>query len=55
LLLRRRLFVQGAAEHVSRRRVRPSDPARPSPASWDRLKQDLDGNLIKVQPLLAAG
>jgi len=54
LLLPQRLFGQGAAEHVTLRRVRPSDPARSSPASWDRLEQDVDGNLTKVQQLLAA-
>jgi hypothetical protein len=35
------------------RRVRPSDPAWPSTASWDRLKQDVGGSLIKVVPLFA--
>jgi len=36
------------------RRVRPTDPEWPSPAQWDKLKQDVGGNLIKVQPLFAA-
>jgi FAD/FMN-containing dehydrogenase len=35
-------------------RVRPSDPAWPSEARWDTLKQTVGGNLIKVQPLYAA-
>src|ERR1700756_3260411 len=35
-------------------RVRPSDPAWPSKAKWDNLKQNVGGNLIRVQPLFAA-
>lgn len=35
-------------------RVRPSDPAWPDEAKWDNLKQNVGGNLIKVQPLFAA-
>lgn len=35
-------------------RVRPSDPKWPAAASWEKLKQDVGGRLIKVQPLLAA-
>jgi hypothetical protein len=37
-----------------RSRVRPSDPAWPNSARWDTLKQNVGGNLIKVQPLFAA-
>lgn len=37
-----------------RTRVRPSDPAWPTNARWDTLKQNVGGNLIKVQPLFAA-
>jgi FAD/FMN-containing dehydrogenase len=33
------------------RRVRPSDPSWPSEAAWEKLKQEVGGNLIKVQPL----
>ena len=40
-------------KNVTVRRVRPADPAWPSTANWDKLKQDVGGNLIKVQPLLA--
>lgn len=36
------------------RRVRPSDPAWPSAAAWEVLNRSVGGNLIKVQPLLAA-
>jgi FAD/FMN-containing dehydrogenase len=36
------------------RRVRPGDPAWPSAASWDKLKQQVGGSLIPVQfPLTA--
>jgi FAD/FMN-containing dehydrogenase len=31
------------------RRVRPSDPAWPTPASWSRLNQQVNGNLIKLR------
>ena len=41
------------AKHVKLRRVRPTDPAWPSTAGWDKLKQDVGGNLIKVQPLFS--
>jgi FAD/FMN-containing dehydrogenase len=36
------------------RRVRPSDPAWPTQASWEKLNQSIGGRLIKVQPLVAA-
>ena len=36
------------------RRVRPSDPAWPSAASWETLNRSVGGHLINVQPLLAA-
>ena len=36
------------------RRVRPSDPAWPSAATWETLNQSAGGNLFKVQPLLAS-
>jgi hypothetical protein len=35
-------------------RVRPSDPAWPSAASWATLKQNVGGNLIEVHPLFGA-
>jgi hypothetical protein len=37
-----------------RSRVRPSDPAWPSAASWARLKEQVEGNLIEVHPLFGA-
>jgi FAD binding domain len=36
------------------RRVRPTDPTWPSAADWAKLSRDVGGQLIKVQPLLAA-
>jgi FAD/FMN-containing dehydrogenase len=42
----------GANRPVSR--VRPGDPAWPSEADWDRLKQNVGGRLIKPQSPLAA-
>ena len=42
-----------ATRDVTLRRVRPSDPAWPSAALWDELKQAVDGNLIEVRSLLA--
>jgi hypothetical protein len=36
------------------RRVRPSDPGWPDAAAWEKLKRELDGRLIKVEPLFAA-
>jgi FAD/FMN-containing dehydrogenase len=42
------------AKRVRSRRVRPSDAAWPSEASWSKLKQDVGGNLIRVQPLFKA-
>jgi len=35
-------------------RVRPGDPAWPSPESWAKLKQTIGGNLIPVEPPFAA-
>jgi FAD/FMN-containing dehydrogenase len=43
-----------AATDTTMRRVRPSDPAWPDAAAWERLKQEVAGRLIKVEPLLAA-
>jgi FAD/FMN-containing dehydrogenase len=45
--------VARPAEGVTLRRVRPSDPTWPSAASWDKLNQNIGGNLIKVSPLFA--
>jgi FAD/FMN-containing dehydrogenase len=42
-----------ASARATFRRVRPSDSEWPSAASWEKLSQDVDGHLIKVQPLLA--
>ena len=39
--------------HTAFRRVRPSDPDWPKPASWEKLNQAIGGRLIKVKPLLS--
>ena len=36
------------------RRVRRSDPSWPTPARWEKLKQDVGGHLIKVESPFAA-
>ncbi len=43
----------GAPASLPARRVRPSDPAWPSEASWDKLNRDVGGRLINVQSPLA--
>lgn len=43
-----------AAARASVRRVRPTDPAWPSAARWDELKQRVGGHLLVPQPLAAA-
>lgn len=35
------------------RRLRPTDPAWPTPAQWQKLNDAVGGNLMKVQPLLS--
>ena len=41
-------------ENAAARRVRPSDPAWPSEASWAKLNEDVGGRLIKVNSPLSA-
>lgn len=38
----------------SARRVRPSDSSWPNAESWEKLRQDVGGNLVKVESPLAA-
>jgi len=38
------------AKTSPQRRVRPSDPAWPSSADWERLREAVGGNLLKVRP-----
>jgi len=42
------------AAAIPPRRVRPGDPGWPSAAEWDGLKQAVGGQLLKVEPPLAA-
>jgi len=44
----------GAATAFPVRRVRPGDPAWPAEAEWQRLKQAVEGRLIKVESPLVA-
>jgi len=47
-------LVRGATARGAVRRVRPSDPAWPTAASWDALNQDVGGRLLKAVSPLAA-
>ena len=42
-------LAQATDAAPARSRVRPGEPGWPSAADWDRLSQDVDGDLIKVQ------
>ena len=44
----------GADAGLPMRRNRPSDPGWPSAASWEKLKQEVGGRLIKVESPFAA-
>jgi len=46
--------AQTAIPAKSLHRVRPSDPSWPSPAAWEKLKQQVGGQLIPVEFPLAA-
>jgi FAD/FMN-containing dehydrogenase len=48
------LPAQAAAGKVRLRRVRPSDPGWPAAGAWRKLNAAIGGNLLAVQPLLAA-
>src|SRR5215510_13743381 len=46
--------ILGSAENLLKnpgniRRVRPSDPAWPSPQKWEALSNQVNGNLIKIE------
>jgi hypothetical protein len=47
-----RTSAKGTARPL--RRVRPGDPSWPSEASWDRLRREVRGRLIKVESPLTA-
>src|ERR1700730_6613841 len=46
--------VRAAVKHFVARRVRPSDLLWPSATSWEKLKRNVGGNLIEVQPMFGA-
>src|SRR5256885_11817786 len=48
------LPLRAAPGRVTNRRVRPSDVSWPPEASWEKLRETVGGNLIKVQPMFAA-
>ena len=50
-VLPRSLLAKPVAGHFTLRRLRPSDPAWPNRASWQKLDDAVGGNLIKVQSL----
>jgi FAD/FMN-containing dehydrogenase len=52
--IKTKAFAADAAIGQTIRRLRPSDPAWPAPEKWERLKQEVGGNLIKVENALAA-
>ncbi len=45
--------AHGASPPPSHSRVRPSDPGWPDKASWEKLKQTVNGRLIKIEPPMA--
>jgi FAD/FMN-containing dehydrogenase len=49
----RKLPIVSEARTVAIRRVRPSDPEWPNAANWEKLKQAVEGNLLRPQQLLA--
>ncbi|MCI0607407.1 FAD-binding oxidoreductase [bacterium] len=49
-VLRPRL-VRGATARRATSRLLPSDPAWPNPKKWEQLSKQVDGNLIRVEPL----
>jgi hypothetical protein len=52
--IKTKAYAADAAPNQSNRRVRPSDPTWPEPEKWEKLKQEVGGNLIKVENPLAA-
>jgi hypothetical protein len=47
-------LLGASAPEPARRRLRPSDSAWPSAASWAKLKEDVGGNLIEVHDLFGS-
>src|ERR1043165_4601555 len=46
--------AKGAAPGFPARRVRPGHPSWPSGVDWNRLRQSVEGRLIKVESPLTA-
>jgi len=51
--IKTKAFAADAATGQPIRRLRPSDPAWPAPEKWEKLKQEVGGNLIEVENPLA--
>ena len=49
----RNLPIGAKINSLASRRVRPSDPQWPGPASWEKLSKAVDGNLLRPRALLA--
>jgi len=47
-------LATSASASTRLQRVRPSDPAWPNAAAWEKLNQDAGGHLVKVEPLFEA-
>ena len=54
VIFRPALQLQAGIRRSVTHRVRPSDPRWPSAASWEKLKEKVDGNLVQPQALFAA-
>ena len=53
IIFRPGLPLQAGIGPVVTQRVRPSDPLWPSPASWEKLRAMVGGNLLQPQALFA--
>jgi hypothetical protein len=53
-VLPRRLLARAGESRAARHRVRPSDPAWPGAAEWQKLNDAVGGSLLQVHALFAA-
>ena len=49
----RNLPIRAKTNSLAGRRIRPSDPQWPGAASWEKLSQAVEGNLLRPRALLA--
>jgi hypothetical protein len=52
-VVRRNLPIMAKTSRLAGRRFRPSDPQWPGAASWEKLSQAVEGNLLRPRALLA--